>query len=319
MIYWWSLTIKLISMTAVRSTIIPCVFFIMIVFQATGQTVLNLYDEGKVPNRKAFRLEENAATDDNGITRLSGVTEPTLTAYFPPEGVINSHKAVIICPGGGYSILAITHEGHDIARQMAQHGITAFVLKYRLPDEKIMIDKRIGPLQDAQRAIQLVRERAGEWAIDNDKIGIVGSSAGGHLASTLCTHYQKALIDNPKGTSLRPDFSLLLYPVISMKEGMTHAGSRTNLLGDLPTEEDILLFSNELQVTADTPPAFLVHAEDDTAVPIANSVAYVDALKESGVRADLLTYPKGGHGFGLHNKTTEDKWFDHFLEWIGGI
>src|SRR5690606_24207893 len=288
----------------------------MIVFQATGQTVLNLYDEGKVPNRKAFRLEENAATDDNGITRLSGVTEPTLTAYFPPEGVINSHKAVIICPGGGYSILAITHEGHDIARQMAQHGITAFVLKYRLPDEKIMIDKRIGPLQDAQRAIQLVRERAGEWAIDNDKIGIVGSSAGGHLASTLCTHYREALIDNPKGTSLRPDFSLLLYPVISMQDGLTHGGSKNNLLGEHPRTEDITAFSNELQVTADTPPAFLVHAEDDTAVPIGNSEAYVAQLEKYGTPAKLIRYPKGGHGFGLHNKTTTDRWFDHFMVWL---
>src|SRR5690606_23443772 len=129
----------------------------------------------------------------------------------------------------------------------------------------IMVDKRIGPLQDAQRAIQLVRERAEEWGIAKDKIGIAGSSAGGHLAATLSTHYRKAVIDNPQKTSLRPDFSLLLYPVISMQEGLTHGGSKKNLLGNEPQPKDVRSFSNELQVTKNTPPAFLVHAEDDTA------------------------------------------------------
>ncbi|WP_245747446.1 alpha/beta hydrolase [Parapedobacter koreensis] len=285
---------------------------------ANGQTTINLYD-GDVPNSKSFPLEETSATDDNGITRVTGVTLPTLTAYLPAAGVANTGKAVIICPGGGYSILAIGHEGHDVAKQLATNGIAAFVLKYRLPKDEIMEDKRIGPLQDAQRAIQLVRERAGEWGIARDKIGIAGFSAGGHLASTLSTHYAAALIDNPKGTSLRPDFSLLLYPVISMQEGMTHGGSRTNLLGSNPNPEDINHFSNELQVTADTPPAFLVHAEDDTVVPIANSQVYIEALQKHGTDAELITYPAGGHGFGLNNKTTADKWFDHFLVWLGGL
>lgn len=285
---------------------------------AFGQTVMNLYD-GSIPNSKPSAVEEALTTDANGISRVSGVTSPTLTAYFPKEGVANTGKAIVICPGGGYSILAITHEGHDIAKLLAEHGITAFVLKYRLPSDEIMVDKRIGPLQDAQRALQLVREHADEWGIRKSQIGIAGSSAGGHLASTLSTHYQKAVIDNPKETSLRPDFSLLLYPVISMQRELTHEGSKNNLLGSNPKPEDITMFSNELQVSKDTPPAFLVHAEDDRAVPITNSEAYVKALENYGIAAKLIRYPQGGHGFGLHNKTTSDKWFDHFLVWLDSL
>ncbi len=284
----------------------------------SGQEVITLYENG-VPNSKPFALEETSTVDDNGITRVTGVTEPTLTAYLPVAGATNTGKAVIICPGGGYSILAISHEGYDVAKQLAENGIAAFVLKYRLPKDEIMEDKRIGPLQDAQRAIQLVRERADEWGIAENQIGIAGFSAGGHLAATLSTHYLEAVITNPHGTSLRPDFSLLVYPVISLQEGMTHGGSRNNLLGAHPTAGEVLLFSNELQVTADTPPAFLVHAEDDTVVPIANSEAYVAALEHQGIAVKLITYPNGGHGFGLNNKTTADKWFDHFLEWLKGI
>ncbi len=284
---------------------------------AYSQKEMALYDM-EVPNSKAFSMDYVQTTDDIGITRVTGVTTPTLIAYFPPEDVVNTGKAVIICPGGGYAILAISHEGHDVAQLLAANGISAFVLKYRLPKDEIMVDKRIGPLQDAQRAIQLVRERSTEWGIAENQIGIAGFSAGGHLAATLSTHYKDAVIANPKHTSLRPDFSLLVYPVISMQEGMTHGGSRTNLLGDHPTAADVTLFSNELQVTADTPPAFLVHAEDDTGVPIANSEAYVAALKQHGVDGELLTYPKGGHGFGLNNKTTADKWLDHFVSWLAG-
>lgn len=289
------------------------VILTMGVLTASGQQEIALYAT-EVPNSKPFAMEEERTTD--GIVRVTGVTNPTLTAYFPPAGVTNTGNAVIICPGGGYGILAISHEGHDVARLLAANGISAFVLKYRLPTDEIMVDKRIGPLQDAQRAIQLVRERASEWGIAENRIGIAGFSAGGHLASTLSTHYQDAVIDNPKHTSLRPDFSLLVYPVISMQQSLTHGGSRTNLLGSQPGAADVKLFSNELQVTADTPPAFLIHAEDDTVVPIANSEAYAEALTQHGVAAELLTYPEGGHGFGLDNKTTADKWFDHFLIWL---
>lgn len=288
---------------------------VMGVLAVNGQEEMALYDK-EVPNSKAFSMDYVKTTDDNGITRVTGVTTPTLTAYFPPEGVANTGKAVIICPGGGYAILAISHEGYDIAEKLAANGISAFVLKYRLPKDEIMVDKRIGPLQDAQRAIQLVRERAPEWGISENQIGIAGFSAGGHLAATLSTHYREAVIPNPENTPLRPDFSLLVYPVISMQVQLTHGGSRKNLLGEHPDAADEKLFSNELQVTADTPPAFMVHAEDDKTVPIGNSVAYAAALKQHGVAVKLLTYPEGGHGFGLNNKTTTDKWFDHFLNWL---
>ncbi|MFC3198783.1 alpha/beta hydrolase [Parapedobacter deserti] len=282
---------------------------------ANSQVVINLYDDA-VPNSKPSSMEEISTTDDHGVVRISGVTKPTLTAYLPNKKTAHAGKAVIVCPGGGYSILAIGHEGHDVAQAFAAHGIAAFVLQYRLPTDDAMIDKRIGPLQDAQRAIQLVRERADEWGVAQDKIGVVGFSAGGHLASTLCTQHQEPLIDNPEGTSLRPDFALLAYPVISMKEGMTHNGSKKNLLGSNPGAGDVVRFSNEMQVTAATPPTFLMHAADDTVVPIANSEAYLTALKKYGTAARLVRYPSGGHGFGLHNTTTSDKWVDQFLTWL---
>lgn len=290
-------------------------FFIGMSWIARGQQEIPLY-EGEVPNSRRSDIAEQTDRGADGILRVANVTEPTLIAYLPPEGVTNTGKAVVVCPGGGYHILAIAHEGHDIAQALANNGIAAFVLKYRLPNDEIMKDKSIGPLQDAQRAIQLVRERADEWGITSNRIGVAGFSAGGHLASTLSTHYREPLIENPDGISLRPDFSLLVYPVISFREDITHKGSRSNLLGQSPTEEQIRLFSNELQVSEDTPPAFLVHAGDDAAVPIANSELYVSALEKYGVTAKLLTYPTGGHGFGLNNRTTSDKWFSHFLEWL---
>ncbi len=283
-----------------------------------GQQVLALYED-EVPNSISASTTENADLGDDGILRVSHVSVPTLTVYRPAAGVTSSGKAVIICPGGGYGILAMSHEGHDVALALAEAGITAFVLKYRLPSGAIMQDKAIGPLQDAQRAIQLIRERAGEWGINPNHIGIAGFSAGGHLAASLSTHYHEALIENPNGTSLRPDFSLLVYPVISMEEGLTHGGSRNNLLGDSPTVAQVIRFSNEQRVTPDTPPAFLVHAEDDLAVPITNSQAYARALEAHGINAKLLVYPKGGHGFGLVNRSTDDRWFDHFLSWLDSL
>jgi acetyl esterase/lipase len=224
--------------------------------------------------------------------------------------------AIIICPGGGYGILAASHEGSDVAKLFTQWGITAFVLKYRLPDDSIMIDKTIGPLQDAQRAIQLVRENAAKWNIDPNKIGIMGFSAGGHLAATASTHFNKAVIDNPGNISLRPDFSILAYPVISFTDSLAHIGSRNNLIGKNPSREKIKEFSNELQVTAQTPPAFLVHASDDNGVKPANSISYYEALLKNNVSAELHLYQKGGHGFGLNNKTTNDKWTERLKNWL---
>jgi acetyl esterase/lipase len=277
-----------------------------------AQVVMPLYQA--VPNSKpSANKEENITTD--GMLRISKVSIPTLSGYWPTIDT-GKRTAVIICPGGGYARLAATHEGSDVAKQLNEWGIVAFVLKYRLPDDTIMIDKTIGPLQDAQRAIQLVRENAAKWHIDADKIGIMGFSAGGHLASTASTHFTTAVIANANATSLRPDFSILLYPVISFSDSLAHMGSRINLIGKTPTQGKIDQYSNEKQVSPQTPKTFLVHAADDKTVKVANSIRYYEALVQNGVPAELHLYQGGGHGFGMNNKTTADKWMDRLKNWL---
>lgn len=279
-----------------------------------SQEIIPLYTDS-VPDSKFFMLQEVADTGKDGIVRISKVTKPTLTMYAPPAGRANG-TAVIICPGGGYGILAYNHEGINVAKAFNEWGVTAFVLKYRLPNDAIMTNKSIGPLQDAQRAIQLVRERAGEWKINPRHIGIMGFSAGGHLASTAATHFDKAYIENPSNTSLRPDFAILAYPVISFSTGLTHMGSRNNLLGTNPSADSIQLFSNELQVTSKTPPAFLMHARDDKGVSVENSLAFINALEKAKVAHASFFYEKGGHGFGLNNSTSDVKWMDKVKDWM---
>jgi acetyl esterase/lipase len=282
-----------------------------------AQTVLPLY-EGVIPNSKPSANKERSATDAAGILRISKVSVPTLTMYVP-EKQSEKRSAVIICPGGGYGILAASHEGTDVAKVFNEMGITAFVLKYRLPDDSIMLDKSIGPLQDAQRAIQLVRENVQQFNIDGAKIGIMGFSAGGHLAASASTRFTEQLIQNPKQTSLRPDFSILIYPVISFMDGITHKGSRMNLLGKIQTLETLQKFSNELRVTEQTPPAFLVHAGDDPAVSVANSISYYEALLKQKIYSNMIIYPHGGHGFGMNNKTTNDKYMLNLKNWLNSI
>ncbi|HET6993780.1 MAG TPA: alpha/beta hydrolase [Chitinophagaceae bacterium] len=277
-----------------------------------AQTVMPLYE--KVPNSKPSPNREENITTDN-VLRISKVSVPTLTMYVPSN--INAKKAaVIICPGGGYARLSVSHEGSDIAKVFNDWGITAFVLKYRLPNDTIMIDKSIGPLQDAQRAIQMVRENAAKWNIDPARIGIMGFSAGGHLASTASTHFNNAVVDNPSNISSRPDFSILIYPVISFTDSLAHMGSRTNLIGKSPSSQKIIEYCSELQVTPQTPPAFLVHAGDDKTVKVENSVRYYLSLLKNNVGAELHLYPKGGHGFGMNNKTTSDLWMERLKNWL---
>jgi acetyl esterase/lipase len=277
---------------------------------AQQQKPLPLYPDG-IPNSKpapAGYVEKNVKE------WITLVTQPVLIPYLPEKGKANG-TAIIIFPGGGYAGLAIDHEGYAIARRFNEAGITAFVVKYRLPGDEIMPDKTIGPLQDAQRAIQMVREDAAKWGINSNKIGIIGFSAGGHLASTLGTHFEKAVIANPNNVSLRPDFEVLMYPVISFGP-MAHVGSRENLIGMHPSQELIDLYSNEKQVTSATPPTFIVHAEDDNVVPVQNALLFYEALLANKVKAEMHLYPEGGHGFGLYNKTTSDLWFDRCLNWL---
>jgi acetyl esterase/lipase len=271
---------------------------------------IKLYPKG-VPNSKPAPA---GYAERNEKNRVSMVTDPVLTPFFPEKGKVNG-TAVIICPGGGYSRLAMDHEGTAVAQKFAGIGITAFVLTYRLPSDAIMVDKTIGPLQDAQRAVQILRERAQEWGINPARVGIVGFSAGGHLASTAITHFNKAVIDNKSNISLRPDFGVLIYPVISFGS-IGHTGSKDNLIGKMPTPEMVDLYSNEKQVTANTPPAFLVHAEDDKTVPVMNSIVFYEAMIKAGVKGELHLFQAGGHGFGLINKTTKAEWFNDCKFWM---
>jgi acetyl esterase/lipase len=179
-----------------------------------------------------------------------------------------------------------------------------------------MINKEIGPVQDAQRALQIVRENAKAWDIQKDRIGIMGFSAGGHLASTAGTHFQHAYIDNPKKLNLRPDFMILVYPVISFTDSIGHIGSRDQLLGKNPSPEKIREYSNELQVTPQTPPTFLVHAKSDDVVNVKNSIQFADALRKNGVPEEVYLYEQGGHGFGMNNKTSSVRWMDLVQQWM---
>jgi acetyl esterase/lipase len=291
------------------SLLIAAILFAAISFGQSGQPIL-LYP-GKVPNSKTAPADYVERNNNGSITK---VTQPTLTIFLPDNNKSNG-TAIIVIPGGGYSGLAFNHEGVDVAKKFADAGVAAFLLKYRLRSDLIMEDRSIGPLQDAQRAIQIIRERAGEWKIDTSKIGVIGFSAGGHLASTFGTHYKKALIDNKSNVSLRPSFMALIYPVITMGE-LTHGGSKRNLIGQDATADQVNLYSNEKQVDANTPPAFLVHAQDDKVVPIQNSLMMYEAITKAGAKAEMHLYQAGGHGFGMNNKTTPDQWFDHCINWL---
>lgn len=259
--------------------------------------------------------QEKQTIKDGILQSTSFVTIPTLSIFIPKD-VKPNQTAIIIFPGGGYSHLSMDKEGTKVANWLNSLGITAFVLKYRLPSDLIMKNKNIGPLQDAQEAMRYVRENAAKWKIDSNKIGTIGFSAGGHLASTLATHYNDKTYESDSKISARPDFSLLIYPVISMENGITHKGSQSNLLGNNPSQLLIDSFSNDKKVTQQTPPTFLVHATDDTAVLPENSINYYLALKKNNVTSELHLYENGGHGFGLGVKDTSKNWTKDCEGWL---
>jgi acetyl esterase/lipase len=282
---------------------------------SSAQQVIPLYEA--VPNSiSSNKVVERSETTATGRILARSVIAPTITAFFPPKDKAQG-AAVIICPGGGYSYLVMNQEGTEIADSFVAKGVAAFVLKYRLPNDSILTNKTIGPLQDAQQAIKMVRERAAEWQIDPARIGIIGFSAGGHLASTASTHFNDKIIDNKNNTSVRPDFSILVYPVISFSDSLSHKGSRRQLLGkDTASMAKVDFYSNEKQVTAATPPTFLLHATNDRTVLVGNSISYYEALVRNGVKAEMHIYAAGGHGFGLHNRTTTDQWWDRCINWM---
>ena len=276
-----------------------------------------LYNSGAIPNAKTAENREKTAVNEWGVEFTTETSVPKLTVYSAkkPNG-----QAVIVFPGGGYWGTATGHEGTLVAKALNRQGITAFVLTYRVPDERTCIDPSLAPLQDAQQAIRTVRQNAKKWGVNPHKIGIMGFSAGGHLAATAATHFHfKADPANTDTTSVRPDFVILIYPVISFSDSLAHVGSRTRLIGEHPAAEKVDFYSNEKQVTKDCPPAFLVHAQDDDAVPVGNTIAYYVACTSKSVPAEMHVYPKGGHGFGMENKTTEDKWMERLKGWLKGL
>lgn len=269
-------------------------------FMATtlfAQTIeLPLWADG-APNSNGLTGEERILEPN----RPSNITQPSITVYRPNEP---NGMAVIMCPGGGYGRLAMDHEGHDMAAWFCTQGITYIVLKYRMPNGHDEV-----PLSDAQQAIRLVRSHATAWNINPNKVGVMGASAGGHLAATLATQYSSR--------ETRPNFQILLYPVITMDASYTHNGSRENLIGKNPTADLIKKYSNEQQVTKDTPQAFIALSSDDRAVPAANGVNYYLALVNNQVSASLHTYPTGGHGWGFRdNFLYKRQWTEELEKWL---
>ncbi len=277
-----------------------------------GQTEMPLYP-GPIPNFKAVADQEEVTGEGEVIRKVS---RPTLTVFLPPKEKSNG-TAVIICPGGGYHALVAKREGTDLAKVFIELGVTAFVLKYRLPDDEFQEQKYIAPLQDAQQAIKTVREGSEKWGIDPERIGIMGFSAGGHLAAAAGTQFDSPAIENPDKTSLRPDFMILIYPVISFTDSIGHIGSRTFLLGEAPSRDQIIRFSQEYQVTDNTPPAFITHGADDTVVPVANSVEFYQSLLRHQIPSELHVYTKGEHGY-LQRPVFEE-WFGRVKNWMNSM
>ena len=300
--------------------IVSILSFSILMISANAQNnVLKIWPDGIPGSIININYFEKSMVTNERVSRYEKVTDPSITVFLPAVEKATG-AAVLICPGGGYGVLSFDHEGFAIARWLNDNGIAGIILKYRLPSDLIMKDKSVGPLQDAQEAMRIIRRKASEWKIDPWKVGVIGFSAGGHLASTLSTHYAEKVYEVKDTTSARPDFSLLIYPVISFDSSFTHSGSRKNLIGDNPSDEAVKHFSNELLITDNTPPAFLVHSADDKVVPVKNSIVYFEGLVKNNIPAELHVFQKGGHGYGLAiNKGTQSAWPDLCLYWLKEI
>lgn len=277
------------------------IFFSILLSVATMLSAQNTFE---LPLWPAGAPNSNSLTgteEDLEGGRVANVIKPSITVYKAdkPNGM-----AIIMCPGGGYARLAMNHEGHDMAPWFNAQGITYIVLKYRMPNGHYEV-----PLSDAEQAIRLVRQHAKEWNIRPDRIGIMGASAGGHLAASLATLYSS--------NETRPDFQILFYPVISMVPGVTHGGSRQNLLGNNPSQELEDRYTLEKQVNERTPQAFIMLSADDGAVPPANGIHYFEVLLQHQVPATLHVYPTGGHGWGFRDAFTyKRQWTGELEKWL---
>ena len=281
------------------------------------QEKISLWAYGVPNQKKSDKIEKIIETE---IIRIENVQNPTLEIYLPSRN-IRTDQAVIIFPGGGYEFLAYDWEGTDFAKGLNAKGISAFVLKYRLPTSPSIVDPKLAPLQDAQRAVRLVKANAREWGINTQKIGVLGFSAGGHLASTLATKFNKKTLKNSfdeiDSISARPSFVALIYPVITFDEKYRHEGSKNALIGKSDDKTLISMFSNNLHVNSETPPCFLIHSADDKAVPVQNSMLFYNALIENGISAEMHLFPFGGHGFALaKGKQYLEEWPELLYNWI---
>ena len=296
--------------------------FILLPLALVSQdTIMPLWPKDKIPNRIESD-EKEIHTQGDDLLRISKVQEPTIEVYLPANANANG-QAMLIFPGGGYQILAYDWEGTDIAKFLNGKGIAGIVVKYRLPSSVSQTNKHLVPLIDAQRALRMIRSMAKDLNIKPDQIGILGFSAGGHLASTLGTHFNEKVyepIDEIDKLSARPDFMALGYPVISFKQMITHEGSRKTLTDDKSEPVIYEYFSNEEQVTEETPPTFLFHAADDSGVPVENSLAFYKACKDKGVPVTMHLYPNGGHGFSLaRNNPHLRGWTERMFEWMESL
>lgn len=277
------------------------------------EKIIPLWDDTPIYTKKAVEKDE---IGEGG--RITKVAQPGLTVYFPEEATANQ-MAIMICPGGGYGILAIEHEGHAVARWYRDKGYLAAVLKYRLPEEDLLKEPWKVPLTDAIQGMKIIRKHAEGWNIHPEKVGVLGFSAGGHLASSLSVHGDTG---DAESLSSKPDFSILIYPVISLDTTITHQGSRKNLLGEKLGTEWENYYSTETQVKSSTPPAFMVHSWDDKGVPAENSIRYAKALNQLGIPVELHLFEKGGHGYGMGNKSTHGnaaEWNQLSDAWINGL
>jgi acetyl esterase/lipase len=305
----------MIKIQVVRS----CLLLILI-FRASAELfaqnprIIPLYPDS-IPNSRPGPDQERSERSPDSILIISKISRPALTIFRPDPKKANG-TAIVICPGGGYWVEAADLEGTDFAKRFAAEGVLGIVLKYRIPDDETMVDRSIGALQDAQQSIKVVREHAAEWGVDPGRIGIMGFSAGGHLAAMEATHFTKVLVPDAAGISVRPDFVILGYPVITCSDSSRNTGSCEQLIGKHPTAEQLREFSTELQITDATPPAFLVHASDDTGVPPENSILFYQALLRHHGPAELHLYEHSGHGFGMHLKNTAEDWLGRCFHWM---
>ena len=271
--------------------------------------VIHLYGEALQPNH-------TEKIDDRGIQWMTDIQNPILEVFLPAKNQ-STGQAVMICPGGGYAGLAYDWEGTDIAKWLNGHGIAGIVLKYRMPNPSTGLPGTLIPSNDAKTGLDIIHSQAERWNIDKDKIGIMGFSAGGHLAANIST--LSPTIGEISLDTINPSFSILLYPVIGMQK-ITHGGSRTNLLGENPSQENILEFSNEERVHAGTPPTFIVHSADDLSVPVENSLIYYQALIDHKVPVEMHLYQTGGHGYALAiNGGQESQWPIQCIQWLKSL